>query len=493
MSSFILVGAYILRKLADIIAHIYSYFFDASSFPPQVPSLLAGYDNGLLCALNPCAFLSRCRQQCGPIYRVSLGSMRLVIVSSGDAISSVFLASSQLLCLDPLHREVLYIVAGVKTNYAYLHEVMIRDLYPLIDRCLSPRSLGQTTQTFGPMLLSGIKNLTRDHSKSISLMQLTNEPLYTATNLVMFGSTFPTDTYKDFQTLNKSVPYRIGRTLLHYWPSYAARMRLLRSFMDYLQRGEVNDCDDKSACARSMHIFKDNNFQSLEGAQFVLIFLWTIHSNTMVNSFFSLSFLLGDPIGFARVRTEIDSAVQNFGSLEALLQAGPDGLDDPSFKLLTSAIMETMRLTVLQTAMRQANCDFDLKLKDGKMISIKKGEHVLGDVHAVHMDGTVFSDPETFVVDRFAQQPYRRKHLQTDGYPFHALGGGRHACKGRWLAVYGIKVVLIILLHLFDFNPAEENSAGWCLPRVHPRSVAVIHTEDDIFVRLSPRQAEKGL
>ncbi|KAF8451152.1 hypothetical protein L210DRAFT_3640229 [Boletus edulis BED1] len=61
MSSFILAGAYILRKLADIIVNIYSYFVDASSFPPQVPSLLAGYDNGLLYMLNPCAFLSRCR------------------------------------------------------------------------------------------------------------------------------------------------------------------------------------------------------------------------------------------------------------------------------------------------------------------------------------------------------------------------------------------------------------------------------------------------
>ncbi|KAF8134336.1 cytochrome P450, partial [Boletus edulis] len=478
--------------LADITANIYSYFFDASSFPPQVPSLLAGYDNGLLYALNPCAFLSRCQQQYGPVYRVSLGSWRLVIVSSGEIISSVFSASSQLLRNDIMHREMFYVVAGVKTNYVHLHEVMIRDLYPLVDRSLSLRSLGQTTQTFGPMLLSRIKNLTQDHSKPISLMQLTNEPLYTATNLVLLGSAFPTDTYKDFRTLNKSVPYRFSRTLLHYWPSYAARMRLLKSLRDYLQQGEVNDCDDKFSRG-FMQAFKDNNIQSLEGAQLVLNFLWGVHSNTMSNSFFSLSFLLGDPNGFARVRAEIDSAVKTIGSLEALLQAGPDELDDPSFKLLTSAVMETMRLTGLHAGIRQADCDFDLKLKDGKMISIKKGEYVFGDVHAAHMDGTVFSDPKAFVVDRFAQQPYRKKHLQTDGSLFHSLGGGRHVCKGRWLAVYEIKVVLIILLHLFDFNPAEENSAGWCQPRVHPRSIGVIHTEDDIFVRLSPRQAEKGL
>jgi hypothetical protein len=52
---------------------------------------------------------------------------------------------------------------------------------------------------------------------------------------------------------------------------------------------------------------------------------------------------------------------------------------------------------------------------------------------------------------------------------------------------------MIILLHKFDFSPAAENLAGWRLPRVHPRSIGAIHTEDDVFARLSPRQAKDGL
>ena len=324
-----------------------------------------------------------------------------------------------------MHREMFYVVAGVKTNYAHLHQVMIRELYPLVDKSLSPRSLGQTTQAFGLVLLSQIKDFTRDHSGPISLTQLTNGPLYNATNLVLLGSAFPTDTYRDFWTLNKSVPYRFSRTLLWRWPSYAARKRLLKSLRDYLQRGEVIDCDDRFSRG-FMEVFKDNNIQSLEGAQLVLNFLWGVHSNVMSNSFFSLSFLLGDPDGFARVRAEIDLAVEKFGSLDALLQADPDELDDPSFKLLTSAIMETMRFTGLHAGVRQAICDFDLRLED-EVIPIKKGEYVFSNVHAAHMDPTAFPNPKTFVVDRFAQHPYRKKHLQTEGYQFYSLGGGRHA------------------------------------------------------------------
>ncbi|KAI9571562.1 hypothetical protein HD554DRAFT_1788133 [Boletus coccyginus] len=135
-------AAYISLRLAGISAHLSG----ASGFPPQVPSLLAGYDNGILYALNPCAFLSRCQQRCGPVYRVSLGSWRLIVISSGDAIASVYSASAQSLRNDIMHREMFYVVAGVKSNYAYLHGVMIRELYPLVDKCLSPRFLGQTTQ-----------------------------------------------------------------------------------------------------------------------------------------------------------------------------------------------------------------------------------------------------------------------------------------------------------------------------------------------------------
>lgn len=201
-------------------------------------------------------------------------------------------------------------------------------------------------------------------------------------------------------------------------------MRLLKSFRGYLQRWEVIDTD--STLSRGfMKIFKDNNIRSSGGAKLILNFMWVLHSNTMNNAFFSLSSLLVDPNGFARVRAEIDLAVKKFGSLEELLQVGPTELDDPSFKLLTSAIMETLRFTSLHVT-RQATCDFDLRLKDGRAISIQKGEFLFGHVHTAHMDTTAFPNPEIFVVDRFAQRPYQKKRLQTEGDPFHALGGGKH-------------------------------------------------------------------
>ena len=364
------------------------------------------------------------RKRYGPVYRVSLGFWQFKVASFGDVISSVLAASPELLCNDITHRETFYVVSGARASFSRLHKVMIRELFPLVDKTLSPRPLGQTTHAFGRILLSQINNFIREHTGPISLAEFTNQPLYNATNLILLGSAFPSDTYRDFRTVSQSIPYRFTRTLLWAWPSHAARARLLNTLKGYLQRGEVIGCDDRFSLG-FMETFKDNNIQSWEGAQLVLNFLWGVHNNTLSNSLFLLSFLLGDPSALARVRAEIDSAVEKFGSLETLLEAGPDQLDDPSFQLLTSAIMETLRFTVLHAGIRQANCDFELRVKD-RVIPIKKGEYVFGNVHAAHMDATVYPKPETFVVDRFAQRPYQRRHLQTGGYPFHSFGGGRH-------------------------------------------------------------------
>ena len=62
--------------------------------------------------------------------------------------------------------------------------------------------------------------------------------------------------------------------------------------------------------------------------------------------------------------------------------------------------METMRLSGLHAGICQANCDFELRVRNG-MILIKKGEYVFGNVHTAHMDATVFPNPEPFRIDQF--------------------------------------------------------------------------------------------
>ena len=83
----------------------------------------------------------------------------------------------ELLYNDIMHTEMFYVVAGVRANYVHLHQVMIHNLYLLVNKSLSPHSLGQTTQPFGLMLLSHIKDIARNHSGPILLKYLINKSL----------------------------------------------------------------------------------------------------------------------------------------------------------------------------------------------------------------------------------------------------------------------------------------------------------------------------
>ncbi|KAF9227066.1 cytochrome P450 [Gyrodon lividus] len=423
MASLIPAIVYIFTTLANI---CFPPSSPSINFPPRVPSLLPWLGSALWYAVNPCNFLARCQQRYGSVFKVLLGGRDIVVVSSGDAISSIFSAGPRVLRNDLMHYEMFYVVTGLRTRYAMLHEIMIHRLFPLVEKSLSRRSLGQTIQPFGRVLSAQVKTFTRTHDVgAVPLMQLVQEPLYIATNVALFGSSFPFDTYNEFRALDKSVPYRFSRLPFWSWPSTSARKRLLAFIKDYLQRGEVTDCDDRFASG-FMEVFKSNDIQLMDGARLVLTFMWGLHSNTMSTSFWLFSFLLADPEAFARVRAEIDAAIKGkFASLETLIGADPDELDDPCFALLTSAIMETMRLTALHAAVRLAECD--LGLKDGdKTIPIKKGEYIFGNVRAAHMDETIYPHADKFVVDRFADCPYQRGRLQTDGKPFLSLGGGKH-------------------------------------------------------------------
>ncbi|KAF9235447.1 cytochrome P450, partial [Melanogaster broomeanus] len=432
-------------------------------------------------------------QRYGPAFMVLLGGQEVLVVSSADAHSSIFMADHRSLMNDVMHHTILSMLGGVRTNHASLNKILTHGIYPLVDRSLSRRSLGQTIQPFAGVLFSQIKIFMQTQDvRAVSLLRLTQEPLYNAANIALLGNSFPLDTYNDFHVLDQSVPHRLVGLPFWSWPSTRARERLVAHFADYLQRGGVAACDGPFA-SEFVEIFKAHNTQNLDGARTALTFMWGVHGNSMNNSFWMVVFLLADPDAFARVRAEIDSAVEEkFGSLEVLLGADPDELDEPYFALLTSAIMETMRLTALHTITRSAECD--LSLQDGdRTIPLRKGELVWGNIRAAHTDEAIYQDGHKFVVDRFADHPYRKGQLQTDDKPFFSLGGGRHLCKGRWFVMYELKVMAIILFRLFDISPPAEKSSEWHLPRVHGGSVGSIHTQDNVLVQVRYRQIGDAL
>lgn len=153
--------------------------------------------------------------------------------------------------------------------------------------------------------------------------------------------------------------------------------------------------------------------------------------------------------------------------------------------MLTSALLETMRLTAIFVALRVA--ESDLQLKDrGEIVTVRKGEYVLGNVQAVHMDENTYPDHRKFVFDRFAHNEHREGRLPTEGQPWFSFAAGKHLCKGRYLAMYELKLVAILYLHLFDFTPVTNGSSPWWPPRTTRRNLGIPRAEE-VFVDVRPR------
>ncbi|KAI6151536.1 cytochrome P450 [Pisolithus tinctorius] len=183
-------------------------------------------------------------------------------------------------------------------------------------------------------------------------------------------------------------------------------------------------------------LFREHNIPIKVAARSVLMIMSSLHQNTVNIVFWLFAWLLADSSAFSAVRDEIDKAT-------FIAEASLEKLDSPAFALLNSAILETMRLATVQSGMREATCD--LVIKDGeRTIPIRKGDYVLLDPRGTHLDKNLYPEGDSC---------------------------GKHTCKGRFLAIYEIKVLAIIYLSLFDITP----SAG------------TVHPKEDVFVRLYPR------
>ncbi|KAI6045932.1 cytochrome P450 [Pisolithus marmoratus] len=474
--------------VAIVVAFALSSFSSkgAASFPPRVPSVLPWFGTALRFVASPDEFLARCQKDYGNIFRMLLAGRKVIVVCSASAISSIYAADENTLGAHEIHNTLHYAVSGSKGNSTDVYSVATRLILPTLDQRLSRRAMGDFTAPIALALYAKVKTYTLMNNARVSLMKFLTEPLYYATNLIMFGSRYPQNIYEDFCTLDETMTERFYGVPFWFWPSEKARRRMLGQISDYLSIEDISEEDGwlGSAFKKS---FRDNDTALREASSHLLTFQWGMHTNTFGIALWLFLFLLHHPDAFLAVRNEIDKAVkEDFGDLESFVtNVKPQMLDKPCFALLTSALLETMRLTAIFIPFRVAKSDFQLK-DQGRSVTVHKGEYILGSVQAVHMNENSYTDHHKFVFDRFAHGEHREGRLPTEGHPWFSFAAGKHLCKGRYLAMYELKMVAILYLHLFDFTPVTNGSSPWWPPRTTSRNLGIPRVKE-IFVDVHPR------
>ncbi|KAI6115980.1 cytochrome P450 [Pisolithus sp. B1] len=325
----------------------------------------------------------------------------------------------------------------------------------MLDQRLSRRALEDSVPTIAQAAYNRLKPYTEMQTARVSLVDFINEPL------------FPSGTYHDLRTLDVTMPERFFRVPFWPWKSERARRRLAAKYSDYLNTEDVSDADGPLGFALKK-LFRENNIPLEAATGHMLTFLWSMHTNTFGVILWMFLFLLNDHDALVAVRDEIDRAIKTeFGDFDTFLaNVKPKELEGKSFPLLTSVILETMRVVILFVLFRW-----------GENCVVPKGEFILGNAQAAHLDETWYKD---------GQGDYREGRLPTGGNPWFCLGVGRHLCKGRYIAMYEIKLAALIFLHRFEITPVNEGSKSWWPPKTTKRNLGVPRTET-VMVDVRPR------
>ncbi|KAG6327662.1 hypothetical protein ID866_11427, partial [Astraeus odoratus] len=251
---------------------------------------------------------------------------------------------------------------------------------------------------------------------------------------------------------------RAKRAVKHLMPMFQERQK----HVDDLGVGyanKANDClqwlldegkeDDLSVLAeRLLSICFAANISTVHGLSYYMVLSINMFHGQICTQ--ALYRLVVNTQYIQPLREEVQAAIEKYGwKREAL----------GKMCKLDSLLKETMRLEgVTPTINRKALKD--ITLFDGTYIP--KGTLLSVSTAAVHRDGSVYRNPETFDPFRFSctqasEECSARQQLTAVNDDWLAFGYGKHACPGRFFASTLMKTVLAHILLYYDVK-LEGNS-----------------------------------
>ncbi|KAI6098890.1 cytochrome P450 [Pisolithus croceorrhizus] len=484
-------------------------------YPPEVSSFLPYISTSIQYICNPSGFLGTCFHKHGPAFKMLLGNRQLTVISSPDGIAAILRDQHNAFKSNSIQIELTQAIAGVRENAPHLQEILHHHMAPMAGRTLAKTSMRKFTATYAERLMQEMDTFVANSErgvKAVSLMEVVGRCRLAALCHAFFGPSFTDDIYDDLSCLDASVYARLYRVPFFWRPSTQARKRLIARLSAYIAQAE-EDSAMGDIMIGIVDIFKANKLAPEEMAWILLVFLWGLYANSTNMTFWALTEVLADEKLAARLREEVDNALHTHGGvgrgntlrtddLPALLRTDAHALD--GLPLLDSVIQETIRLRLISTPLRQAECDTEIVVDAAasRRVTVRKGEYVMAHLMGTHWDERWYEQPNKFVPDRFISGRYASGEEAIDGdysarpkrtrLPFFGWGGGREMCRGRHLAVYEMKLIVALCVHYLHITHADSDKYESCLssanllpPRAKKQSVGVQQTEHDVMVWLN--------
>jgi 24-hydroxycholesterol 7alpha-hydroxylase len=173
---------------------------------------------------------------------------------------------------------------------------------------------------------------------------------------------------------------------------------------------------------------------------FALLMLWASQANAVPVVFWTLAFMLDDPVVMGTVLNELEEA--NTSTKECSDSWLRECMG------VKRCVLETVRLRSPGIITRKVTETFAVK-----GFVIPKGHFLMLSPFWAHRNEDFFPNPETYDPDRWRSCDFDKFQF-LEG--FVGFGGGRYQCPGRWFALMEMHLFVAIILSKFHFELLDK-------------------------------------
>ena len=190
----------------------------------------------------------------------------------------------------------------------------------------------------------------------------------------------------------------------------------------------------------------------------LIIFMVAGHETSSTTICMCINSLTEHPEYLARLRAEHDTV---FGTdistshIMSIIQQEPERLNQLPYTL--AVIKETLRLYAPVSGIRQGTAEVSLPDDSGKLFPTA-GVKIWTNHLSMHLNEKYWPEAEQFIPDRWLAEEGDRLHPVKGAWrPFEH---GSRNCIGQALALIELKLVLVMIMREFDFEPAYAADDG---------------------------------
>ncbi|XP_068196614.1 cytochrome P450 7B1 [Antennarius striatus] len=437
--------------------------------PPLIKGWIPFIGKVLEFGKDPYAFLEQQRKKFGDVFTVHIAGKYMTFIMDPFMYPSIVKNARQL-DFHKFSNQMAPIVFGYPSvmNFPGLHEEVLRTF-----KLLQGNDLTNLTESMMGNLMLLFR---QDHLgewpkgqgawKTSGLYEFCKLVMFEATFLTIYGRAAPAGRHRkmdelreDFVKFDSMFPLLVTKFPIRLLRrTKASRDKILHFIMPH----RVSCWSNTSRFIRKRAEMLDHHdtLRDIDKAGHHFAMLWASVANTVPASFWVLYYLLSHPEALEVVRREIRDVLNLSGfwfSTDKEMKLSREQLD--KLRYMESSIKESLRLSSASMNIRVVEEDFNMQLDSDHSAAVRKGDIIVLYPQSLHMDPSIYEEPQTFRFDRYIQDGREKTDFYKDGkklkYYYMPFGSGSTKCPGRHLAVNEIKEFLCVLLTYFELELEE--------------------------------------